>query len=293
MSLKTLKNYLNYLYRNMKCQIKRHQTVIDIGSGHKPLIRADILCDFFPLETAQRAFAGIFTPPNRFVVGNVLELPFGTKKFDFVYSRALLEHVSDPKKACEEISRIAKRGLLILPSYLWEIMGGSKVHLWLISRKEDKLVFRRKTLKDTELNSQIPEIIRNSECYEKLFNAFYNYFYINLYWTDKIEIEVIDDGQETYTYEEKLPAIKPEDFRNKFKSPKAFSRRLKIFLFETLRKLLGGVEMDLFSVVACPLCKQSFHSKKDNFLLCKHCSLKFPIIDDIPFLTRDCAHKLQ
>ena len=294
MNIKTLKNYLNYICRNMKFHINRHQTVIDIGSGHAPLVRSDILCDFIPFnETSQRPVAGIYTPPNRFVVGNVLELPFGTKKFDFAYSRALLEHVPDPKKACEEISRIAKKGLLILPSYLWEIMGGSKPHLWLISRKEDTLVFQRKTSKHLELNAQIPEIIRNSEQYESLFNAFYDYFYINFYWKDSIPIEVINDDPNAYIYKEKFPIVKAENFKNKFKSPKAIALKLNIFLFETFRKLLGGQKkIDLLSVIACPFCKESFQNEENKFLFCKHCNVQFPIVDDVPFLVRDCAKKL-
>ena len=110
MNIKTLENYFNYLYCNIKFRVNRRQKVIDIGSGHSPLIRADILCDYIPFfDTSQRPVAGIYTPPNRFVVGNVLELPFGTKKFDFAYSRALLEHVPDPKKACEEISSVKRQ----------------------------------------------------------------------------------------------------------------------------------------------------------------------------------------
>lgn len=171
-------------------------------------------------------------------------------------------------------------------------MGGSEPHLWLISQKEERLVFQRKNLKHLELSSQIPEIIRNSDHYENLFNAFYDYFYINFYWKDNIPIEVINVDSNAYTYKEDFKTIKPENFTNKFKSPTTISRKMKVFVFETLRKLLGGVDIDIFSVIACPFCKQRFEPAEHRFLICKLCNVKFPIVDDIPFLVREFAKKL-
>ena len=286
-----LENYFKYIIQNYKFRIKRNKQVIDIGSGHSPLIRADILCDFFPLKTCQRAVTGIYTPPNRFVVGDVQELPFCTKAFDFSFSRAVLEHVSDPLKACHEISRIAKEGLLILPSYLWEIMGGSKAHIWLIARKKDKLEFQRKTLKHVELSSNIPTLIRDSKYYEKLFAQFYEKFYINFYWKNHIEVEVLDDGKNTYFFEDEKQTIVPENFKNKFSPPMNAGRKSKILLYEMLRKFLGGRNIDIFSVIACPSCKKKFSDTKNNFLICGNCNIRFPIVEGVPFLIKECAVK--
>jgi len=288
-----LKNYLKYIHQNLNFRVKRNKKVIDIGSGHSPLIRADILCDFLPLKTSQRPVAGIYTPPNRFVVGNIQELPFRTKAFDFAYSRAVLEHIADPVKACQEISRIAKGGMLILPSYLWEIMGGSEAHLWLIKRKKDKLIFQRKILKHVELSSNIPANIRNSKYYEKLFNAFYGQFYINFYWENHIKVEILDNAKNAYFFEEEEQKIVPEKFRNKFAAPKSISRKSKIFFYETLRKLLGGRNIDIFSVIACPSCKQNFSGIKNNILICGKCNIGFPIVENVPFLIEECVVKIS
>lgn len=292
-TFKQIINYFNYIYRNLKLKVNRNQTVIDIGSGHAPLIRADILCDLPPLECSQRPVTGIYTPPNRFVVGDLLNLPFGTKAFDFAYSRAVLEHVTNPIKACKEITRIAHSGLLILPSYLWEIMGGSKAHLWLISRVQNKLVFQRKTLEHSQLNSLLPEKILNSKQYEKLFNTFHEDFFIDYYWNKKISIEVKDSHKNEYNFEENALMISATEFINKFRSPTGLMRKAKISLYEILRKALGGRDINLFSVVACPLCKKSFSDKNHKALICDNCNLEYPIIDDIPFLMKRFAKELK
>ncbi|MBP8979850.1 MAG: methyltransferase domain-containing protein [Syntrophobacterales bacterium] len=104
--------YIKYLKRNLSVPIPRGLKVIDIGSGHAPLIRADVLCDRYPRETVQRPVSGIYMPSGRFVVGDINDLPFINLTFDFSYCSAVLEHLEDPAKACAELSRISRRGLI-------------------------------------------------------------------------------------------------------------------------------------------------------------------------------------
>lgn len=44
--------YIKYLKNNLAVRIPKGMSVIDIASGHAPLIRADVLCDRYPFETA-------------------------------------------------------------------------------------------------------------------------------------------------------------------------------------------------------------------------------------------------
>jgi uncharacterized protein YbaR (Trm112 family) len=279
-----MQNYLVYLRRNLSVRIGRGQRVIDIGSGHAPLIRADVLCDFLPQETEHRPVSTVYSPPNRFVVGDIHKLPFTTGSFDFAYSRALLEHVRDPEMACNELARIAKRGLLELPSRLWEIMGGSKSHLWLIRKRGGALVFQRKTELHGELNSRIPEEIRNSRKYEELFRRFQSHFFIRHYWEGKIHIEV-ESGNVDSTALSETPATNfTKYFRNKFNRPRGLVRNLKVAIFEAFRKAMGGRNINLLSVLACPLCKNKFSKESGGSLKCLNCESEYPIIDGIPFL---------
>jgi len=293
MNFKRVRNYLGYFKRNIKYNVSVNKRVIDIGSGHVPLVRADVLFDLPPATTMQRPVAGIYTPPNRFVVGDIHELPFQDNSFDYVINRAVLEHVSDPIKVCTEFSRIGKAGLIIVPSYLWEIMGGAAPHLWLIKNEEGTLTFYRKTAQHRELNVQIPTRIKNSQQYENLFNHFYHDFYIDYYWEGNIKVKVVDEEGDINVCDENFEGIVPEEFSNQFKSPKGISRKLKVLLYETFRKYLGGRNFDLYSITACPVCKKSIIKNEDHKLICNTCRLSFPIVDDVPFLDKRFSQKVK
>ncbi len=284
-----MQNYLAYLRRYLRVRVGRGQRVIDIGSGHAPLIRADILCDLLPQETEHRAVSAVYSPPNRFVVGDIHALPFATGSFDFAYSRALLEHVRDPQSACNELTRIAKRGLLELPSRLWEIMGGSRSHRWLIRKRGDALVFQRKTALHAALSTRIPEDIRNSRKYEELFRCFESHFFIRHYWEGNIHVEIESDNVDSAALPETPAADCAKGFRNKFNGPGGPARTLKVGLFEALRKAMGGRNIDLLSVLACPLCKMKFPKQSGGRLKCLNCATEYPIVDGIPFLIHACA----
>jgi len=283
--------YIKYLKKNLSVSIPRGLKVIDIGSGHAPLIRADVLCDRYPQETVQRPVSGIYMPPGRFVVGDINDLPFINLAFDFSYCSAVLEHLEDPAKACTELSRIARRGLIRVPSALWETMGGSAAHLWLISLHEGKMVFKRKTMEDVKLSSRIPEIIRNSKDYEDLFITFYEHFYIDFYWNDNIPIVLhYPEDEQIYEMNE---VRQDDDLPRKLYEPaagiKSLTRLFKIIFFESLRRLLGGTNIKPASLLACPICKSALNHGQYNTHLCEHCKVFYPIINGIPVLLREAA----
>jgi uncharacterized protein YbaR (Trm112 family) len=283
-------SYFKYLKYNLAMRIKKGKRVIDIGSGHAPLIRADVLCDRFPVETVQRPIPAVYMPAGRFVVGDIQRLPFKDKAFDYAYCCAVLEHLPCPEKACSEISRIATAGLIRTPSYLWEIMGGSAAHLWLISVKENKLIFRRKTLDDAALHSRIPDKIRNSMPYEKLFDSFYEDFFVDFSWRDSIPIDVtFDNTSDIYHFDDESGEITEEKLYRRIAGGRRLSRMFKVMVFESLRRLLGGKNIDLKKVIACPMCKEVFNEKKVNRLICRKCRVEYPVIQGIPILLKEEA----
>jgi uncharacterized protein YbaR (Trm112 family)/SAM-dependent methyltransferase len=284
-------SYLKYFQRNFKVNIKRGRKVIDIGPGHAPLIRADVLCDMYPLESSQRAVTSMYFPPGRFVVADFHDLPFKDKSFDFAYSRAVLEHLSDPIKACTEMSRIASAGLIVTPSRLWEIMGGAASHLWLISVKNNKLICKRKTVDDMSLNSLIPEKIRNSGKYEELFHFFYEDFFIEHYWENKIEMEIVyDEGVGIYNFvEDKKIEMTNQNLYQQILGSNGIWRKGKILMFEALRRFMGGQNIHLSSIIACPQCKKGFSEKYSSRLICERCNVEYPIMHGIPILLKEKA----
>jgi len=54
------------------------------------------------------------------------------------------------------------------------------------------------------------------------------------------------------------------------------------------------IDKELLEILACPECKGKVTlNKKDNGIICAHCSLVYPIKDGIPVMLVDEAEKVQ
>ncbi len=55
-----------------------------------------------------------------------------------------------------------------------------------------------------------------------------------------------------------------------------------------------AISKELLDILACPKCKGDLELEKDQSgLVCHKCSLKYPIVDDIPVMLIDEAIKLN
>jgi glycosyltransferase involved in cell wall biosynthesis len=117
--------------------------VLDVGSGHQPHRRANVLLDKYPEETIHRTTQEIVTPSDKtFVIGDALAMPFGDKSFDFVVASHIAEHVDDPVQFCREMSRVGKKGYIETPGPLTEILMPTKSHKWIVTKKGSTVFFR-------------------------------------------------------------------------------------------------------------------------------------------------------
>ncbi|MCX6138246.1 MAG: glycosyltransferase [Ignavibacteriales bacterium] len=79
--------------------------VLDIGSGHQPHPRANVLLDKYTGETEHRTSPIVLHFADKsFVTGDALEMPFLDKSFDFAIASHIAEHVDDPAVLCSEMS---------------------------------------------------------------------------------------------------------------------------------------------------------------------------------------------
>jgi L-malate glycosyltransferase len=142
--------------------IPSHARVLDVGSGHQPNRRANVLLDKFTGETIHRTTQEIVVPQGKeFVEGDALAMPFEDKSFDFVIASHIAEHVDDPEKFCREMSRVGKRGYIETPGPLTEYLMPTKSHKWIVSKKGRKLCFRENNIT------------------KSLFPLFFRFFYLN------------------------------------------------------------------------------------------------------------------
>ncbi|MBI3815025.1 MAG: methyltransferase domain-containing protein [Nitrospinae bacterium] len=92
-----------YLLDFLKLNIKRGDLVLEIGSGDKPFIRADILMDKFIRDDTERG--GRIIADRPFICGDIENLPFKDKSFDYIYCSHIVEHMKTPEKGLEEIRK--------------------------------------------------------------------------------------------------------------------------------------------------------------------------------------------
>jgi hypothetical protein len=123
--------------------IRSDWKVLDVGSGHQPNRRANIILDRYVGETIHRTTQKVEMPPDKyFVMGDALSTPFADKEFDFVIASHIAEHIDDPIQFCNELQRIAKRGYIETPGPLTEFLLPANSHKWIVRKKGNGLVFR-------------------------------------------------------------------------------------------------------------------------------------------------------
>lgn len=109
---------------------------IDIGSGggRRPAKGYDMYTDLnMPKD-----------PPTPFVQCGMEKMPFGDKSFDFARCHHSIEHTNDPGRACAELIRIARAGILSFPPPQAEILFGRRDHNWFVFVDRGRLLFIKK-----------------------------------------------------------------------------------------------------------------------------------------------------
>jgi SAM-dependent methyltransferase len=92
-----------------------HARVLEIGSGTGKL--QDVVADFTGLDIAPTA-ARFYHKP--FVVGTATAMPFKDGEFDATWSIWVLEHISNPEAALNEIRRVIKPGGFVYLQPAWD-----------------------------------------------------------------------------------------------------------------------------------------------------------------------------
>lgn len=128
-----------------KIEIEDGWRVLDIGSGHNPHPRADILMDRELGTSIDRSGKSIRLDKEKpFILADSQFLPFRDKVFDYVIASHIAEHMEEPKRFCKELIRVSQRGYIETPSKLTEIFLGEAFHRWYVYHKGSTLTFEKK-----------------------------------------------------------------------------------------------------------------------------------------------------
>lgn len=123
-------------------KIKSGETVLDVGCGANPFPYATMLVDLYTEKTQHRT-EELRTDGKPFLRADINKLPFQDKSYDFVYCSHVLEHVDNPLRACEELSRVGKRGYVETPSLMTDVLfsWAKGMHKWFTVFVANRLVF--------------------------------------------------------------------------------------------------------------------------------------------------------
>lgn len=108
--------------------------VLDIGSGHNPHPRADVLLERDVDADDARGGVSIDTSDPRLVVGDALEMPFRDGEFDYVIASHVAEHVDDPERLCRELTRVGRAGYVETPGWFGDRLLREDYHPWRVRR---------------------------------------------------------------------------------------------------------------------------------------------------------------
>lgn len=170
--------------------------VLDVGGGHQPFSRADIVADLsFVVAEHRGGNEAVKGEAQQWVEANIEALPFPDQSFDFVYSTHVLEHTVNPERACRELMRVASRGFIEVPRKFTEYLAGYPAHRWLVDWVDGKLVFEPKTFVECPLTSFGHSMILNDpEFAERAERKWRHLVNVQLYWENEFAVCVSSLG---------------------------------------------------------------------------------------------------
>jgi ubiquinone/menaquinone biosynthesis C-methylase UbiE len=128
---------------------KDAKKIADFGCGHYANKFANVAVDKASNPDIERG--GLSLTTQRAGVQfhdvdlNVFPYPFADKEFDYIICTHVLEHLSDPVRACAEFSRIAKAGYIEVPYLAADVFvrNNDAIHRWLClqSQTERRISF--------------------------------------------------------------------------------------------------------------------------------------------------------
>jgi ubiquinone/menaquinone biosynthesis C-methylase UbiE len=124
--------------------INRKSRVLEVGGGHNPHPRSNVVVDKFIDSNYHRKTDIKVLKNQEFLQADGENLPFKDNEFDFVICNHVLEHVENPEAFLKEQMRVSKRGYIETPSLIGEYLVPKESHKWLILDIDNKLVMFEK-----------------------------------------------------------------------------------------------------------------------------------------------------
>ncbi len=279
--------------------IRPDDFVLEIGSGHNPKTRSDVLCDKFIDDDGERG--GKLVVDRPIVEADGQYLPFAENAFDYVICSHVLEHVEAPELLISELMRVAQRGYIETPSEIGERIYGWQYHNWIVNLIDGCLVLQRND-KRAEFGLLFHTLAETDTHWRRFHIGHHHLFLVQYEWDGKIEYQIVDEDQPPLpgtfldlqcpeTIVELLTSKNAKQNRNRLlltlKSiiPCSFVAYIKSLLVKTRKQHTKTLDVkSLYDILVCPKCKGEVTFNEQN-IHCIACKSRYPIVDGIPRFT--------
>ncbi len=194
--------------------IKDHDLVLEVGAGHNPLKRSNVVLDIDFYNGLHRDGLPIrIDSQKHYVQGDITHLPFKEKSFDWVVCLHVLEHVNDPHKACLELMRVAKKGFFEVPRKWTEFFAGHPTHKWLVDVSGDTVIFEAIDWDESPfLNFALPPVWDSELLLKRAEETYRHVACIQFVWKDRFDFMVLGEEKSKGYISKESQAVKHFNF---------------------------------------------------------------------------------
>ncbi len=271
--------------------VNKTDIVLEIGSGHNPHPRSDILVDRWLTSDRERQRKSIKTDRPLYVADGT-HLPFPDKYFDFVLCNQVIEHVSDPVTFSTELARVARKGLIITPHILRERIFGWHYHKWFIDRQKNVLIFYPKNEnQQNQFAHFIHVLFANSLNFRHFINKYEKMLNIYYFWEDVINIKQEQRSDKiVVAYDVKAGEILTQvDYKISSIATQWLQEKIDVVLklytnirYTNRNDMRRYIVQDLETKMICIKCNKPGLSILSNRYKCQSCGVSYKIVNKIP-----------
>jgi uncharacterized protein YbaR (Trm112 family) len=268
--------------------IRPDDFVLEIGSGHDPKVRSDVLCDKFIEDDTQRG--GPIITDRMIVAADGQYLPFADKSFDYTICSHVLEHVEDPELLLKELMRVSYRGYIETPSEIAERLYGWPYHNWIVNLINGKLIIQRK-VGESQFGQLFHCLAAHDKDFARFHQRYHHLFLVRYEWEGRINYTILPPDpsplqlESAQAVEELLMSVPEESLFDFLVSyiKNSMPQRWRIKIKSFLAKRRKPPRKTLKDIVVCPLCKREVEWGR-NEIICHRCDIAYPIKNNIPYL---------
>jgi uncharacterized protein YbaR (Trm112 family)/SAM-dependent methyltransferase len=277
----------------MSMKIGPNDLVLDVGSGHNPNPRSDILCDRYIEDDTERG--GSIRVDRPLIVADGHNLPFKDKVFDYVIASHIIEHMDHPARFCSELQRVSKRGFIASPTELAEHMFYWTFHKWYVNKINNRLILHPKVNVPNIFGDLFDYLYEYNPWFARFHRSLPDMFWMEYEWEGRIEIEIRDRSPLNLDDSRALKRmVIPRE------SPLTSVKRTGITLADTFlpqpakglitklrrQKRTPARKVNLESILACPACGGDVEVLRDA-VKCTRCNNVYPIEHGFPMMLLD------